>query len=151
MNHSERAISVLQTPPSERSPEEIENLVSAINHVDFFGKLAVNNPQMQLEYCRLMTLASFDADEFVFRLGDHPAEEIYIILRGKIKVLIPKDDVMTQVAELGIGMTFGEYATIRSEPRKGTVQCIEPCVFGVLSKVDYFNVKQAYEQSPDHA
>ena len=44
---------------------------------------------------------------------------------------------MTEVAELGAGMSFGELALLNDKPRNATIMCKENTEFAVLEKVHY--------------
>ena len=43
----------------------------------------------------------------------------------------------TEVAQLGVGKSFGELALIHRKPRMATVRCIEGTHFATLGKYDY--------------
>ena len=75
---------------------------------------------------------------------DDPAEKFYIILEGSVNVIIEISDkkktTMVTVAQLHSGMSFGELALLKDQPRSATILCNTDCHFAVLGKGDYMKI-----------
>lgn len=71
-------------------------------------------------------------------------EQFFIILQGSARVIIEikngDQSQMVTVAKLNEGMSFGELALIKSQPRAASIQCINDCHFAVLGKNDYMKI-----------
>ena len=72
--------------------------------------------------------------------------KFYIIIEGRVSILIPKpnseddENELITVAHLDTGMAFGELALIKEQPRAASVLCEVDTHFAVLSKEDYLNI-----------
>lgn len=75
---------------------------------------------------------TFDAGETIIRGGD-PSDELYIVQRGMVEVLVPGSAVpdvagapdLTVLVQLGLGQVFGEMALVDHGARSATVRCVE--------------------------
>lgn len=72
------------------------------------------------------TLRSVDAGEAVVTQGE-PADNFYVVISGRLEVLIASSDGEAAVAELGPGDYFGEIGILHRVPRTATVRSLEPC------------------------
>jgi glutaminase len=59
------------------------------------------------------------AGERAFSIGD-PAESIYLVLAGRVEVLLPHDRGAERVSSLGPGSAFGEIGALHGGVRSGT-------------------------------
>jgi CRP/FNR family cyclic AMP-dependent transcriptional regulator len=76
----------------------------------------------------------FPPKNVVFQEGDI-GEVLYIILSGRVKVLLTgKDGQEFILSFLGPGNFFGEMAILDSAPRSATVITVEPCDFFLLGQ-----------------
>ena len=57
-----------------------------------------------------------------------------------IPVSSGEEKIMKPVAQLTPGMSFGELALIKDQPRAASILCNTDCHFAVLSKEDYMNI-----------
>jgi CRP-like cAMP-binding protein len=74
---------------------------------------------------------AFESGEVMIQEGES-GEEFFILLEGRVDVLVDDMGNEKKVAELGRGAVFGEIATIMGEPRSATIKAIEKCrVLGV--------------------
>ncbi len=78
----------------------------------------------------------------IVRKGD-PANEMYLISRGKVEVVGDKGEV---VKELYDGDVFGEVGLLLSQPRNATVRAAKYCDLFVLDKGDFTKVLKDHPQ-----
>lgn len=90
--------------------------------LDIFSMLP---PEAMAELERRMVLRRFAPGELVVREGD-PGNACYVIVDGEVRVLkqdpLHPDDGPTEVARLGAGSLFGEFALLADRRRHATVQ-----------------------------
>lgn len=82
---------------------------------------------------------SFPRNVFVFQAGDE-TDALYVILSGKVKVLIPDEqgrEVILSV--MGPHEFFGEMGILDDLPRSASVATLEPCEMLRLSKAGFIN------------
>jgi len=82
---------------------------------------------------------SFPRNVFVIQAGDE-TDSLYVILSGKVKVLIPDDqgrEVILSV--MGPQDFFGEMGILDDQPRSASVLTLEPCEMLRLSKAGFIN------------
>ncbi len=82
---------------------------------------------------------SFPRNVFVIQAGDE-TDSLYVILSGKVKVLIPDDqgrEVILSV--MGPHDFFGEMGILDDQPRSASVSTLEPCEMLRLSKAGFIN------------
>jgi CRP/FNR family transcriptional regulator, cyclic AMP receptor protein len=80
---------------------------------------------------------SFPRNVFVIQAGDE-TDSLYVILSGKVKVLIPDDqghEVILSV--MGPHDFFGEMGILDDQPRSASVSTLEPCEMLRLSKAGF--------------
>lgn len=82
------------------------------------------------ELMQRMSRRHFEAGEIVLREGD-PGDACYIIQQGSVRVLkqdpqAPAHDLI-EIARLGQGSLFGEFALLADRRRHATVQAMERC------------------------
>lgn len=80
----------------------------------------------------------FDGDEVICKAGD-PGDKMYIIISGKVKVVVTPADggAETVIAYLGSGDYFGEMALLTGEPRSASVVTTEASEMFILNKSDF--------------
>ena len=82
---------------------------------------------------------SYPRNVFVIQAGDE-TDSLYVILAGKVKVLIPDDqgrEVILSV--MGPHDFFGEMGILDDQPRAASVSTLEPCEMLRLSKAGFIN------------
>ena len=80
---------------------------------------------------------SYPRNVFVIQAGDE-TDSLYVILSGKVKVLIPDDqgrEVILSV--MGPHDFFGEMGILDDQPRSASVSTLEPCEMLRLSKAGF--------------
>ncbi len=75
-------------------------------------------------------------NEIVFKLGD-PADCMYIVRKGKLKVYFTKGTEEVQLALLVDGAIVGEMAFFDNKPRSASVKALAPTEVTVITKADF--------------
>lgn len=138
-------ITILATPPKERTEAEVQQVANYMKAIPFFTDLVSSLDKEALAQCCLVITAEFfNEGQFVFNSGDY-GHTFYVIISGSVAVLKPegKQDgvgIYTELALLRAGDSFGELALISSEQRAGSAVCREATVLGVLNKADYLRI-----------
>lgn len=86
---------------------------------------------------------SFRAGQVVFYKGD-PAEAMYFILKGQVRIVLPSQS--GEEAVLGVlqgGDFFGELSVFDGEPRSATVVATEPTETVALHRYDFLQFLRA--------
>jgi CRP-like cAMP-binding protein len=68
----------------------------------------------------------------VFERGD-PGDALYLLLRGRLKVLVPGEAGRIVVVELEPGDHVGEFALLSDKPRSASVVATRDCELGRLA------------------
>ena len=68
----------------------------------------------------LATEHHIDADEVLFEEGD-PGEEMFVVVHGRVRIMVRKDDVEKEFTRRGVGEVIGEMSLISGEPRAASV------------------------------
>ena len=134
-------ISILATPPKERSESDVMQVVGYMKALPFFTELVGNlDNDALIQCCQVMTVEHYDSYQFVFREGSI-GTAFYVILRGSVHILkTEKGNLQSELAELKAGDSFGELALISSELRAGSAVCREHTSLGKLTKTDYLRI-----------
>lgn len=83
---------------------------------------------------------SFPRNAFILRAGEE-TDALYIILSGRVKVLIPDDEGHEVILSmLGPHDFFGEMGLLDDLPRSASVETVEPCEAVRLSKAGFTNI-----------
>lgn len=123
------------------------HLNSVLNVIPLFSKLS---PTQLDNIGARMILRTIEKGDVVLRQGD-PAETIYIIVAGQVKVYIHDEHDTSReviVSMLGPGDFFGEISLFDHEPRTANVAALERTHLQTLS---YGTFEQIIEQHPDIA
>jgi CRP/FNR family transcriptional regulator, cyclic AMP receptor protein len=76
---------------------------------------------------------------FVLQAGDE-TDSLYVILSGKVKVLIPDENGREVILSImGPNDFFGEMGILDDQPRSASVSTLEPCEMLRLSKAGFIN------------
>ncbi len=83
---------------------------------------------------RLARTKVYKPREIIVHKGD-PAEEFFVLLRGRAKVGTPgADGSDATINVMGPGEVFGEIAILDGQPRSATVTTLEECEMAVVDK-----------------
>jgi len=69
---------------------------------------------------------------FLFREGDSESKEMYVIHKGKVKIIKTIGDKETVLATFGQGEFIGEMATLCNKPRSATAEVVEDSILLVI-------------------
>jgi CRP-like cAMP-binding protein len=75
-------------------------------------------------------------NEVLFNIGD-PADAMYIVRKGSLKVYFPKGSEEVTVASLKDGAIVGEMAFFDDKPRSASVKAVDNTEVTVISKADF--------------
>jgi CRP/FNR family cyclic AMP-dependent transcriptional regulator len=99
--------------------------------VRLFSTLSDEQLRMLQPY---LQLRSFARNTLVMRAGEE-TDALYIILSGRVKVLIPDDEGREVIlAFMGPNEFFGEMGLLDDQPRSASVETLEPCEMLRFSK-----------------
>ena len=77
---------------------------------------------------------SYPRNSFILRAGEE-TEALYIILSGRVKILIPDEQGREVIlAVMGPSEFFGEMGLLDDQPRSASVETLEPCEMLRFSK-----------------
>ncbi|OGA49002.1 MAG: hypothetical protein A3G24_26240 [Betaproteobacteria bacterium RIFCSPLOWO2_12_FULL_62_13] len=80
---------------------------------------------------------SYPRNSLIVRAGDE-TDALYIILSGRVKVLIPDDEGHEVIlAMMGPHEFFGEMGLLDEQPRSASVESLEPCEMLRISKAGF--------------
>ena len=85
--------------------------------------LAGADEQTLAELAQCLRPVEVRAGEIVIRQGD-PADRMFLVRRGRLRVLVDQEDGLRTVRELGAGAAIGELALLTGTPRSATVQAV---------------------------
>jgi CRP-like cAMP-binding protein len=80
-------------------------------------------------------LRSFPANTVIVKEGE-PADSLYIVLSGSVKVCLYEGDREVVLDTKGSGQYFGEMM-LDDKPRSASVVSVEPAQFAVISRADF--------------
>ena len=79
--------------------------------------------QTLVELAQCLRPVEVRAGEVVIRQGD-PADRMFLVRSGRLRVLVDQEDGLRTVRELGAGAAIGELALLTGAPRSATVQAV---------------------------
>jgi CRP/FNR family cyclic AMP-dependent transcriptional regulator len=83
---------------------------------------------------------SYPRNAFILRAGEE-TDALYIILTGRVKVLIPDEEGHEVILSMiGPHEFFGEMGLLDELPRSASVETLEPCEMLRLSKAGFTNI-----------
>ena len=106
----------------------IEDILPILNDISVFGGLT--EAQLHSVF-QLLERASFKSREFIFEQGDPPSH-IYIVLKGKVELVLNVEGSYLAQAVFPVGHCFGETSAIGIEPHTASAIAVEPTDLIVL-------------------
>jgi len=95
-------------------------------------------PEDQLRVLATMVMRKSAPRSSTIMAGGDPTDSLYIVLSGRLKVMISDSDGKEVILSLlGPGEFFGEMGMIDDSPRSASVVTIEPCELLSISKRDF--------------
>ncbi len=106
-----------------------------LKRVPFFRTLGKDGIDFIVERLKFK---AFDSNQVICNIGD-PGDRMYIIINGKVKVVVPSEGGEEEniIAMLGSGDYFGEMSLLTGEPRSASVITTEPSEMFILNKSDF--------------
>jgi len=102
--------------------------------VRLFSTLSDDQLRM-LQPC--LQLRSYARNTFIMRAGEE-TDALYIILSGRVKILIPDEEGHEVIlAFMGPNEFFGEMGLLDDQPRSASVETLEPCEMLRFSKAGF--------------
>lgn len=109
---------------------EYDSVLSILSKISLFG--GATDVQLKSILPRLQYGKVGEGDA-VFKKGDDPFY-IYIVKSGKLELLLPEDDVVVEVHELGVGECFGEASIMSMHKHTATAVAKEESEVLALSR-----------------
>ncbi len=131
-----------QDDESHRSAERSEAMArrrAALRNVDFLANLSDPQVDELASSCRERPYA---AGETILQQGDQ-GDELFIVQRGEVEVLLDADGDSVEVARLGQGSFFGEMSLMTGQPRMATIRTLTETLVLVVSKKSFAMVLDA--------
>jgi len=104
--------------PVEDSADLVAN---ALLNVDFLGPLTTEERRSLASRVRVQ---AYGRGETIIRQGDR-GDSLFMILRGRVEVLVASGEQEEVVNTLGEGSCFGEMSLLTGAPRSATVRALE--------------------------
>ena len=108
----------------------IKTTIESLQSVTIFAGIRARDLQALLDDCEIIEYA---ANEVIIREGT-PATEIYVILKGTVKVMLAYDNEPLEIIQLGQGNCIGEASVIGIINHSASVVAIEPTALLVVSR-----------------
>ena len=131
----------LEKPPSERTPDDLADILDEMNHLKAFSHLSTS---VRKELCGVFGFTVYETKGSVlFSQGDE-GTCWYVTYRGSVDVQINGVTVCT----LQPGEGFGELALINDKPRAATIVTSEDdCSFLKVEKADFNRILKDIENN----
>lgn len=108
---------------------DVETIIPILNRISLFGGLTDN--QLYILFRNLQKV-KYREGEYIFHQGT-PANYIYIVKRGRVRIFLEEDSTILELLELGVGHSFGETSLIGIQPHTASVVALEETELIVLS------------------
>lgn len=116
----------------------IEEILPILEKISIFG--AIDRDDL-VEILDHSALAAFSSGEVIFREGE-PAAEMYVILSGKVEIILDLEDRKYKLCEFGIGDMFGETSVIGILNHSASAVAQEDVRLLTLSRMSLMNLYQ---------
>jgi CRP-like cAMP-binding protein len=111
-------------------PPDISDILPILNDISIFA--ALSNGQL----CNLISLLErirYKTGDRIFTEGQQPSH-IYIVMSGRVKLVVGAEQTPLELAIFGKGECFGETSVIGIQPHSATTIAIEETELLVLSR-----------------
>lgn len=137
VNISKEVKQLLTSYPVERSNDQLQTVLYALQTLESFSELPLH---MQQDVCKIAWLQSLPPNRIIIK-QDHAADNFYFIINGAVTVLSESDPTLeqpfTSLATLKKGSSFGDTAILKNCRRTATVVSRDPVQLLVIGKEDY--------------
>jgi CRP-like cAMP-binding protein len=108
-------------------------------------KIAPYVQGLTLDFDPAQSVRTYPKDALIFSEGE-PGEELYIILKGSVKITKVVDNNEVLLAVLKAGDIFGEMALLESKPRAAGAVAYEECRLSVVNRANFTQMIQTQPQ-----
>ena len=108
-------------------------------------KQAAEEEQDRYEIESLLSWVYLSTDDILFEQGDI-GNSLYVIMHGRLRVIVEAGGVREIVREVGSGEIIGEMALITGEPRSATLQAVRDTRLVKLSKASFERLIERHPQ-----
>lgn len=108
----------------------VEQITPILNKISIFGGLS--DKQLYTLF-QLLKQVSYKADDYIFKQGEEPSH-IYVIISGKIKIIIEENGTPLELITFSEGQNFGETSVIGIQPHSASALAMEDTELIVLSR-----------------
>jgi signal transduction histidine kinase len=112
------------------------NIEETLKKVSFFTQL---NDEQLSKLASMTNVLSVQADIHVFHEGD-PAECMYIIMAGSVRIYKSTSDIESEVIVLHEGEFFGELALLDSHPRSASALALTDCELVTIDQFAFMSL-----------
>ncbi len=116
------------------------HLSSALRRSELFGAV---DPEVLKDLEAELELVNLASGQILFRRGEQ-GDAMYLIIAGRLRVVLESSDTEKVLAELHPGDTFGEMAVLTSEPRSATVYAFRDTQLASLSRHGFQRLLKKY-------
>jgi CRP-like cAMP-binding protein len=109
---------------------QTKTTIETLQNVTIFAGIRSKDLQCLLDDCEI---AEYQPDELIIREGT-PATEIYVIVKGAVKVMLSYDSEPLEIIKLGQGNCIGEASVIGIINHSASVVAMEPTTLLVVSR-----------------
>jgi CRP-like cAMP-binding protein len=117
---------------------DVESIIPILNRISLFGGL--DEKELYIIF-RNLKRVRYRTDELIVRQGT-PANYIYIVKSGRVRVYIEEKQRALELTEFGVGNCFGEASLIGIQPHSANVIALEDTELMVLSGKDLHSFYQ---------
>jgi CRP-like cAMP-binding protein len=123
--------------------EDVMDICTSLSATSLFSALEPATVQRLAACCRMET---YPEGATLFVAGD-PGDEMFVVVSGSVKVLVPSEDGDITLATFSHGDTFGELALLEVGGRRSaTAVAVEPSDLLVVARHDFDTILRS---SPD--
>lgn len=115
---------------------DIDDIIPILNKISIFA--ALNDKQLYTIF-KLLMRTEYQKRDYVFEQGDQP-KNIFIVLSGKVELVLNTGNSYLIKAMFGEGECFGETAVIGIQPHTASAIAVEDTKLIVLPKKSLFDI-----------
>jgi CRP-like cAMP-binding protein len=126
-----------------RATEDVIDICTLLSTTSLFSALEAATVQRLADRCHMET---YPAGTTLFVAGD-PGDEMFVVVKGSVKVLVASEDGDITLATFSRGDTFGEMSLLEVDGRRtATAVTVEPSDLLVVARHDFDTILRP---SPD--
>jgi len=114
---------------TDLTPADAKNVLAILNRISLLGGLSDEQLAVILSHLKQ---AVYKRGDFVFAQGD-PPHYIFIVLSGRVRIVVDADTTPLELVECAVGQCFGETSVIGILPHSASAIAMEETQLLVLS------------------